>query len=56
MKIRFMSIGSGSCGNCYFLSGDNGAILIEAGVSLRRLKKFLLQSLNNNITGNSYYK
>lgn len=39
--IKFMSLSSGSCGNCYFLSGDNGAILIDAGVSLRRLKKVL---------------
>ena len=39
--VRFMSLSSGSCGNCYFLSGDNGAILIDAGVSLRRLKKVL---------------
>ena len=39
--VKFMSLSSGSCGNCYVLSGDNGAILIDAGVSLRRLKKVL---------------
>lgn len=44
--IRFKSLSSGSCGNCYFLGvEENGvitdAILVDAGVSLRRLKKEL---------------
>lgn len=39
--VKFMSLSSGSCGNCYFLGTENGAILIDAGVSLRRLKKVL---------------
>lgn len=39
--IRFMSFSSGSCGNCYYLGTDAGGILIDAGVSLRRLKKTL---------------
>ena len=34
-----MSLSSGSCGNCYYLETECGAILIDAGVSLRRLKK-----------------
>ena len=37
--MRFMSLSSGSCGNCYYLETESGAILIDAGVSLRRLKK-----------------
>lgn len=42
--IRFMSLSSGSCGNCYYLgTGENG-ILIDAGVSLRRLRKTLLEN------------
>ncbi len=37
-----MSISSGSCGNCYILKGDTGkGIIIDAGVSLRRLKRAL---------------
>ena len=46
-KIRFKSLSSGSCGNCYFLGSfdDKGncecAVLIDAGVSPRRLKKEL---------------
>lgn len=46
-RIKFKSLSSGSCGNCYFLGieGDDGSlaagILIDAGVSPRRLKKEL---------------
>lgn len=36
-----MSLSSGSCGNCYFLGSESGGIIIDAGVSLRRLKKVL---------------
>ena len=44
--VKFFSLSSGSCGNCYFLSlEENGqhvaGIVIDAGVSLRRLKKEL---------------
>ncbi len=39
--IRFMSLSSGSCGNCYYLGTGERGILIDAGVSLRRLKKGL---------------
>ena len=39
--VKFMSLSSGSCGNCYYLGTSKGAILIDAGVSLRRLKKIL---------------
>ena len=48
MKIKFKSFSSGSCGNCYFIgieedSAPTHGILIDAGVSPRRLKKELLQ-------------
>ena len=48
--IKFKSLSSGSCGNCYFLGifeeGEEGrrcecAVLVDAGVSPRRLKKEL---------------
>ena len=39
--VRFMSFSSGSCGNCYYLGTGDGGLLIDAGVSLRRLKKSL---------------
>lgn len=42
-KCKFISFSSGSAGNCYFLkSGATGkGLVIDAGVSLRRLKKHL---------------
>ncbi len=47
-KIVFQSLSSGSCGNCYFLhcdGKDGGAgILIDAGVSMRRLKQEFLRN------------
>lgn len=45
--MEFMSFSSGSCGNCYFLSykdrntGESSGLLIDAGISLKRLKKYL---------------
>ena len=39
--LKFMSLSSGSCGNCYYLGTDDNGIIIDAGVSLRRLKKVL---------------
>ena len=42
--VRFMSFSSGSCGNCYYLGTDDKGILIDAGVSLRRLKKALQEN------------
>ena len=42
--IKFMSFSSGSCGNCYYLGNEEKVILIDAGVSLRRLKKTLMEN------------
>ena len=39
--LEFFSLSSGSCGNCYFLTDGKSGIVIDAGVSLRRLKKLL---------------
>lgn len=45
--VKFFSLSSGSCGNCYFISLEEdgshvAGIVIDAGISLRRLKKELL--------------
>ena len=40
-KLKFMSLSSGSCGNCYYLGTGSDGVIIDAGVSLRRLKKIL---------------
>lgn len=39
MPLTFISFGSGSCGNCYYLGTDTDAIIIDAGIGYRRLKK-----------------
>lgn len=38
--INFISFGSGSSGNCYYLYTDNDGLLIDAGVGVRALKKY----------------
>lgn len=39
--VKFMSLSSGSCGNCYYLGTGDDGLLIDAGVSIRRLRKSL---------------
>ena len=39
--LKFISLGSGSSGNSYYLSTDNGGILVDAGLSFRLLKTHL---------------
>ncbi len=41
MKIKFISLGSGSSGNSYYLGTDNYGILIDAGLPARTIKKSL---------------
>ena len=38
--LKFISFGSGSSGNCYYLSTATDAILIDIGVGVRTLKKY----------------
>ena len=42
--VRFMSLSSGSAGNCYYLGTDSRGLLIDAGVSLRMMKKIFQNS------------
>lgn len=39
--LKFLSIGSGSSGNCYYLATAGDAMLIDAGVGIRNIKKHL---------------
>ncbi len=41
MKIRFISLASGSSGNCYYLGTETYGILIDAGIAVRTIKKGL---------------
>lgn len=50
MKIKFISLASGSSGNCYYLGTEKYGILIDAGIGIRTIKKNLKEinlSLNN---------
>ena len=40
----FISLGSGSSGNCYFLFTDNDGFIIDAGVGTRLLNKRLIEN------------
>ena len=41
MKLTFLSLASGSSGNCYYLGTDDYGILIDAGIGVRTIKKAL---------------
>ena len=41
MKLRFISLASGSSGNCYYLGTEKYGILIDAGIAARSIKKIL---------------
>lgn len=38
--LKFISFGSGSCGNCYYLYTEAYGILIDIGIGVRKLKKY----------------
>jgi len=44
MALKFLSLASGSSGNCYFVGTDNYGILLDAGISVRLLKKILKEN------------
>lgn len=44
MNVRFMSLGSGSSGNCYWLGTDQEAILIDAGIGFRDIRRTLAEN------------
>lgn len=37
--LKFISFGSGSSGNCYYLYTDTDSILIDVGVGIRIIEK-----------------
>lgn len=40
--LRFISFGSGSCGNCYYIFTEKVGILIDVGIGVRKLKKYFI--------------
>lgn len=48
--FKFISFGSGSCGNCYYILVNGFGIMIDAGIGIRKLKKYFYDygfSFNN---------
>jgi phosphoribosyl 1,2-cyclic phosphodiesterase len=43
MPMRFASLNSGSNGNCYYVSNEQSAVLIDAGLSCRETERRLLR-------------
>lgn len=41
MEVKFISLASGSSGNCYYIGTDKYGILIDAGIAARTIKKNL---------------
>ena len=41
MKVKFISLASGSSGNCYYIGTESYGILIDAGIAARTIKKTL---------------
>lgn len=41
MKLKFISLASGSSGNCFYLGSPSYGILIDAGIGIRTIKKVL---------------
>lgn len=41
MSVRFLSLGSGSSGNCYYLSSGKTSILIDAGIGIKNTRRIL---------------
>lgn len=41
MKLYFLSLASGSSGNCYYLGTPDYGVLIDAGIGIRTIKKVL---------------
>jgi len=42
-KIKFISLSSGSSGNCYFIGNDKMSLIIDAGISVRAIKRGLAE-------------
>ena len=47
MTVKFMSLASGSSGNCYYLATDSTAILVDAGIGIRTIKKVFKERMLN---------
>ena len=55
INMRMMPIASGSSGNCIYVGSDNTHILIDAGISRKKIEEGDLKStrLNSSHSGQS---
>ena len=44
MSLRFCSFSSGSSGNCYLIRSDTSAVLVDAGISGKRIMEGLAET------------
>ena len=44
MKVKFISLASGSSGNCYYIGTEKYGILIDAGIAVRTIKNGLKEA------------
>ena len=56
MSLRFLSLASGSSGNCYYLGTEEYGILIDAGIGIRTIKKQLKEHNMEIINEDTDYK
>lgn len=52
-EYKFVSFGSGSSGNCYYLGNEEQGLFIDAGIGIRRIKRYMKEYgiKYNNIIG-----
>jgi len=60
-QVKFISLASGSSGNCYYISNGSVSLLIDMGIGVRTLKKRLAElnctpNVRHNIWGVFYGK
>ena len=54
--LKFISLGSGSSGNAYFLYTETDGIIIDCGIGFRSMKKYLQSyGLNFSMIHNIFY-
>ena len=41
--LKFISFGSGSSGNCYYILTEKGGMMIDVGVGMRTLRKYFCE-------------
>ena len=56
MTIKFCSFASGSSGNCYMIKDDETAILIDAGISGKKIMQYLDEKVLDHVNGSWFHQ